>query len=345
VTVASAAPGLEVTIDGQKVDTAAQAKGRPVDPGDHKIVATAPQRKPWETTVTVNKGQTKTVAIPALADDGTAAAKAPDKPTDKPADKPADGTPLKDTPPNDGGQSTTTNPPPDKPDDTSAPVHQSGRLVIDVGVAVGGQLLLGGGSLGALSHLNYEYLVTGSDGFPASNLQPCDASLCRAITDPAIGVPVGGQAFVGFAVKDTLHIGGRVFGSYLPTGGFTLLVGPSLSVRVKERLWVGGTVVVGWGAQKAPIVGAKGEVPSEWVERNGGDEVNVILDNTIPAEDDIGFGFSFGAGAEVSFLLAEFGHGKSLVPGSLLLSAWPTFLKTSEGFAITLPVGVGYRFH
>jgi hypothetical protein len=81
------------------------------------------------------------------------------------------------------------------------------------------------------------------------------------------------------------------------------------------------------------------------VERNGSDEVKVLLDRTIPKETDIGFNFSFGASAEVSFRLAEFGNGKSLSTGSLLVSAWPTFLKTSEGFAIGLPVGIGYRFH
>jgi hypothetical protein len=147
------------------------------------------------------------------------------------------------------------------------------------------------------------------------------------------------------AVKDTLHIGGRFFGNFLPTGGFTLLAGPSISVRAKERLWIGGTVVLGLGAQNAPIVGALGEVPSDWVERNGSDEVKVILDRTIPAEADVGFDFSFGAAVEVSYALAEFGKGKSPATGSLLLSTWPTFLKTANGFAITLPVGLGYRFH
>lgn len=42
ITITSPAPGIEVTIDGQKIDTAAQGKGRPVDPGEHKIIATAP---------------------------------------------------------------------------------------------------------------------------------------------------------------------------------------------------------------------------------------------------------------------------------------------------------------
>ena len=42
VALVAGAPGFEVTIDGQKIDPNAQGKGRPVDPGDHKVVATAP---------------------------------------------------------------------------------------------------------------------------------------------------------------------------------------------------------------------------------------------------------------------------------------------------------------
>lgn len=343
VTIASPPPGLEVTIDGQKIDTSAQGKGRPVDPGEHKIVASAPQRKPFETTVTVKQGQLKAVPIPALAEDASAAPpKGPDKP-DPTTDKGPDKTPPTDAP-KDGSQ--TTNPPTDKPNDSKGPVHRAKRIVVDVGISVGGQLFLGGGSLPALSNLTYEYHITDAAGFDATNLEVCDSSKCRAITDPAIGVSVGGQAFVGFAVNEKLHIGGRFYGNFMPTGGYSLLVGPSLSMQVGERLWVGGTVVVGWGAQNAPIVGAMGVVPSEWVAKNQGqDEVKVILDRTIPAEDDVGFGFSFGASAEVSYRLAEFGKGQSLMTGSLLASAWPTFLKTSDGFHIALPIGVGYRFH
>jgi len=343
VNIASPTPGLEVTIDGQKIEPNVQAKGRPVDPGDHKVVATAPGYKPFETTVTVKQGQSKPVVIPALVPDGTAAPadKPGDKPADKPGDKPTDkpGDKPADKPP------TDTPPPTDKPDESSGPVHRKGRIVVDAGITVGGQLFLGGGSLAELSSLSYEYRIVDDSGFDASAYEPCSPSTCRAITDPAFGVPLGGQVFVGFAAKETLHIGGRFFGTYSPTGGFSLLVGPSLSTKIGDRLWVGGTIVVGFGAQNAPITGAKGAVPSEWVAKNGADEVNVAVTRAIPEEADVGFGFSFGASAEVSFRLAEFGNGKSLSTGSLLLNAWPTFLKTSDGFAIGLPLGASYRFH
>ncbi len=352
VTVALAAntPGIEIAIDGQKIELAALGKGRPVDPGEHKIVASAPGRKPWESTLSLKQAERKTVIVPALAEDPNAAA-APDKPADKPAGSGTDAAAGKtDTDPKAGTSDpaaggTTPKDKPEEPDDGKGPIHRAKRIVVDVGAFGGGQLFLGGGSVDALSNLTYEYRITYPLGGEAAEYKACDSSVCYATINPAIGVPVGGQAFVGYALSETMHLGGRFFGSYLVTGGYSLLVGPSLSMRVGDRLWVGGTVVVGFGGQTATISGARGEVPSDWVDLNGADEVELELDRTIPSENETGYGFSFGAAAEVSFRLAEFGKGKSLTTGSLVLSAWPTFLKTWDGFAIALPVGVGYRFH
>ena len=353
VTVAANTPGIEIAIDGQKIDLGALGKGRPVDPGEHKIVATAPGRKPWETTLSLKQAERKTVVVPALAEDANAAAATPEKTPDKPAGQDGataaqtGGTTNTDTNTGGGAAAGDTKPKekPEEPDDGKGPIHRAKRLVVDVGAFGGGQLFLGGGSVDALSALSYEYRITYPLGGEAAEYKACDASACYATVDPAIGVPVGGQVFVGYALSEKMHLGGRFFGSYLVTGGYSLLVGPSLSLRVNERLWVGGTLVVGFGAQNATINGARGEVPSEWVDLNGTDEVEAQLNRTFPAENETGFGFSFGASAEVSYTLAEFGKGKSLTTGSLVASAWPTFLKTWDGFAIALPVGVGYRFH
>ncbi|MRG95518.1 hypothetical protein [Polyangium spumosum] len=352
VTVAANTPGIEIAIDGQKIDVGALGKGRPIDPGEHKIVASAPGRKPFETTLNLGKAERKTVVVPALAEDGSAAAATPDKAPDKPAGQDgaaagqAGGTTNVNTD-GGGGAAGDTKPKdkPEEPDDGKGPIHRAKRLVVDVGAFGGGQLFFGGGTVDALSSLTYEYRITYPLGGEAAEYKACDASACYATVDPAIGVPVGGQVFVGYALTEKMHLGGRFFGSYLVTGGYSLLVGPALSVRVNDRLWVGGTLVVGFGGQNATINGARGEVPSEWVDLNGGDEVELQLNRTIPAENETGFGFSFGASAEVSFALAEFGKGKSITTGSLVASAWPTFLKTWNGYAIALPIGVGYRFH
>jgi hypothetical protein len=59
------APETKLVIAGEVVDTA-NAKDVEVDPGPVKIVASAPSRVPYETTVTLAKGEHKSVAIPTL---------------------------------------------------------------------------------------------------------------------------------------------------------------------------------------------------------------------------------------------------------------------------------------
>jgi len=351
VSVATNTPGLEIALDGQKMELAALGgKGRPVDPGEHKIVASAPGRKSWETTLSLKQGERKNAVVPALAEDPNAAAQAA-KPEDGAA-KPegsggantGDGNGSANAGDANGGSGDGQKDKPTEPDKVDGPLHRAKRLVVDVGVFGGGQLFFGAGSVDALSNVTYEYRITTPNQTEAAELAACDASVCRASVDPAIGVPVGGQLFVGYALGEKLHLGGRFFGSYLVTGGYTMLAGPSLSVGVGDKLWVGATVAVGFGSQMATITGVRGDVPSEWNALNGGSEVDV-LDPNVPAEDVVGYGFSYGAAAEVSYRLAEFGNGKSLTTGSLVLSAWPSFLKTWDGFAIALPVGIGYRFH
>ncbi|WP_438010249.1 hypothetical protein WME89_17330 [Sorangium sp. So ce321] len=80
---AAAIEGLEVTLDGEPVDSAAWGQARPIDPGEHKVSASAPGRKRWELSVTIKRGERKAVAVPALAKDGSAA------PEPAPAEAPA----------------------------------------------------------------------------------------------------------------------------------------------------------------------------------------------------------------------------------------------------------------
>jgi hypothetical protein len=68
LTVAVTAPvdGLDVRLDGAAVASASYGLALPVDPGDHTVTASAPQCKPWSSTVTVAKSATASVQIPAL---------------------------------------------------------------------------------------------------------------------------------------------------------------------------------------------------------------------------------------------------------------------------------------
>lgn len=57
--------GLELRRDGEPVDQSAWANAVPVDPGPHRIEATAPGRKPWSTTLDVYDAGAR-VDIPVL---------------------------------------------------------------------------------------------------------------------------------------------------------------------------------------------------------------------------------------------------------------------------------------
>ncbi len=69
VPAAATTPGLTVMRDGVAIGAAAWGTATPVDPGEHKIEASAPGKQPWQATVTVKavSDQVK-VTIPALQD-------------------------------------------------------------------------------------------------------------------------------------------------------------------------------------------------------------------------------------------------------------------------------------
>lgn len=66
IEVESPPEGLEVKRDGQLVGQATWGTPIPVDPGEIKITAMAPNRKLWETAVTVEKPGNTTVSVPEL---------------------------------------------------------------------------------------------------------------------------------------------------------------------------------------------------------------------------------------------------------------------------------------
>ncbi|AKT41418.1 hypothetical protein [Chondromyces crocatus] len=67
IRVVDPAPGLQVTLNGDRVPTSALSAKTLLDPGTAVIEATAPGRKPFSATVQMTSGEHKVVAIPALA--------------------------------------------------------------------------------------------------------------------------------------------------------------------------------------------------------------------------------------------------------------------------------------
>jgi len=62
----SVAPGFELVRDGVALAEPAWGTPVPVDPGEHTLQATAPDRLPWSTTLTIAIGEDVTVTMPVL---------------------------------------------------------------------------------------------------------------------------------------------------------------------------------------------------------------------------------------------------------------------------------------
>lgn len=77
-------PGIEVKRDGVLVGNAAWGTAVPVDPGQHKVVVTAPNKQPWETSVNATESSTTKVTVPRELPNAVVAA-APPPPAAKPA--------------------------------------------------------------------------------------------------------------------------------------------------------------------------------------------------------------------------------------------------------------------
>lgn len=80
--------GIEIKRDGETLDPAVWGTAIVVDPGEHTIVAEAPNSKPWKTTVSVGKGGKRWVVVPTLEPVAVAPVPAPE-PITQPAPAPA----------------------------------------------------------------------------------------------------------------------------------------------------------------------------------------------------------------------------------------------------------------
>jgi len=66
--VKAAAPGLEIRIDDVLVAKSAWNEAFPIDPGAHRIAASAPSHASWESTIAAKAGTLAEVSVPELVD-------------------------------------------------------------------------------------------------------------------------------------------------------------------------------------------------------------------------------------------------------------------------------------
>ena len=137
---ADSVPGLEIKRDGVDVGRGQWGVALPIDPGEHKIVATAPGKKRWETTTRVaSDGKTTTIEIPVLEDAPRPVAVVPPPPstvTAAPAPTPVAVQPSA-APNTTTGASTetTTNAPADADANRGSTQRIVGVVIAGIGVA------------------------------------------------------------------------------------------------------------------------------------------------------------------------------------------------------------------
>ncbi|MBI4954559.1 MAG: hypothetical protein HY908_21220 [Myxococcales bacterium] len=169
---------------------------------------------------------------------------------------------------------------------------------------------------------------------------------CRAITDAGSSGTVGGELLVGYAATDEVTVGGRLLaGANLPSG-VLLAGGPALSVRVGP-VWLGGGVAIGTLNYRADVTGAVGSVPPDFQDANGGDEVE-IAPSTVPiVRDTVKTKLILGATLELAAAVyqAEVDEDLDALRGSLVIGIWPTVVYAFPGVGVSIPIGLGYRFH
>ncbi|CAN5124632.1 hypothetical protein BH09MYX1_BH09MYX1_61430 [soil metagenome] len=152
--------GLQITVDGQPMNAALVGVARPIDPGNHRIVASAPGYAPGEASVTVAKAaQVPEVRIALRLVDGGVTYTNPDTGT-------GTGTGT-----NNGGGGTTWNPPPNSGGGSTwtppsvVPKPQDTQLGIVVGAEIGYAGLVGGGDAFNTARPSFSQLYNGSIGF------------------------------------------------------------------------------------------------------------------------------------------------------------------------------------
>ena len=198
-------PGIEVKRDGVVVGNAAWGTAVPVDPGTHKVVVTAPNKQPWETSVSATESNTTRVTVPReLPNAPVAAAVVAPVPTTahtaKPASPPA--TAAAPSAQTTHTQTTVTEPAPSNaPSDFPEPVVERNNTQRTIGWVASGVGLVGLG-VGAGFGIN-------SMAKRKESNEHCDGNLCNQtgvdLRDDAIrsgnvstiATIAGGAALVG----------------------------------------------------------------------------------------------------------------------------------------------------
>jgi hypothetical protein len=235
-------PGIEVKRDGVLVGNAAWGTAVPVDPGSHKVVVTAPNKQPWETSVTATEANTTRVTVPRELPNAPVAAAVVPPAAAKPTTAPVATPPVQTTTQT---QTTVTEPPPARTaSDFPEPVVERSNTQRTLGWVASGVGLVGLG-VGAGFGLN-------SMAKRRESNDHCEGNLCNQT-----GVDLRDDAIRSGNVATVATIGGGV----ALVGGILLLVTAPSSERRQ-------TATTGTSASTSKSKGTFTAVPS--VAQGGG---------------------------------------------------------------------------
>jgi hypothetical protein len=275
-----------VSLDGAPIHPGAFGKEMPVDPGGHVVVAVEPGKKTFSVEFELRESEHKTIAVPAL-DALRPAAPAPRAPE------------------------------PVKAAAAQKPPLQGSRWLLEAG--------LFGSSV--LSSPERAELVDDEGSIrlvaPNGNVSTCASRPCSYRLSQSWGFVSGLNLFTGYAVSDSVHIGGRLIAGARVGGGSLIVTGPSMSFHAVGPLWLGAAAYLGSGA-----VSGSGDITPRapyYQDGGGGEQLSAST-------------FGFGTGVEVALRVWE-------TPRSALaITVMSVFLFGDNGNTWAVPIGASYRF-
>jgi hypothetical protein len=298
---------LTILLDGVPIAPSRWDEELPVDPGEHALVAAHGGEEYWRTRVLLGESEHRVVAIPAAPAAPTNAAAVTSEPARQP---PA---------PRDGAS-----------EDTRARVaesHADHRFVYEVGAFLGWMYVATRQSTPDESLASIQGVVVDEDG---TQRLSCATAICDYHLPDSSGFVVGVAGFAGYALAPQLSLGLRLLIGPRAGGGALVALGPSASLRVGDRFSAGPSVFFGTASHADQgFVDMEGPTNSNPVDR----------DATTESRLRATLGFAIGLGAELGLTLV------SSPTGSVVLQATPLFLYGPNGTALSLPLGVAYRWN
>ncbi len=292
-------------LDGAPLEPSRWGQELPVDPGEHTLLAVHGGEEYWRTTLALRESEHVEVAIPAAVPTAPSNAATLTSQTPRPAAAARAGVP-------DQANARAT--------ETRAP----SRYVFEVGGFLG-LIHLATRDSEAEDPASIRGAVVDDDATSIQRLS-CASAICDYFPFDSVGVLLGVAGFVGYAADTHTDLGVRFLIGPRVGGGALVTLGPSVSFVLKERFTLGPTLLFG-----AASHAGEGLVEMEGATGPVGDDGEGRLRATL--------GLSIGLGAELGLKLF------SDPTGSLILQATPLVLYGANGLALSLPLGVVYRWN